>query len=190
MIIKLTMIIKLIIIYSKSSSVYLLLALTIILEGKREDGELVVKTPTSNSTEHDVDFQYRLLKALQIPRKDKEGCYDTEGKDEGCKKGQEEENRNLPLGEKKQLLEKIQTCHWGSRRSPWPTWSAVLERAPCLWWRRPRQGVLVLVMMKVVVVVWWWCYDDSYPNDKLPVLRTCHHVPFITAPIETQHLKK
>ena len=121
------MIIKLISVYSKASSVYLLLALTIILEGKREDGELVVKTPTSNSTEHDGGFQWRILKAgnfcgcpkaLQIPRKDKEGCYDTEGKDEGCKKGQEEENRNLPLGEKKQLLEKIQTCHWGSRRSP------------------------------------------------------------------------
>ena len=126
-IIKITMIIKLISIYSKASSLYLLLALTIILEGKREDGELVVKTPTSNSTEHEVGFQYRILKAgdfcgcpkaLQIPRKDKKGCYDTEGKDEGCKKGQEEENRNLPLGEKKQLLEKIQTCHWGSRRSP------------------------------------------------------------------------
>ena len=56
-IIKITMIIKLISIYSKASSLYLLLALTIILEGKREDGELVVKTPTSNSTEHDVGFQ-------------------------------------------------------------------------------------------------------------------------------------
>ena len=89
---KITMIIKLISIYSKASSLYLLFALTIILEGKREDGELVVKTPTSNSTEHYVGLQYRILKAgdfcgcpkaLQIPRKDKEGCYDTEGKDVG-----------------------------------------------------------------------------------------------------------
>ena len=126
-IIKITMIIKLISTYSKASSLYLLFALTIILKRKREDGELVVKTPTSNSTEHEVGFQYRILKAgdfcgcpkaLQIPRKDKEGCYDTEGKDVGWKKGQEEENRNLPLGGEKQLLEKIQTCHWGSRRSP------------------------------------------------------------------------
>ena len=60
---KITMIIKLISTYSKASSLYLLFALTIILEGKREDGELVVKTPTSNSTEHDVGFQYRILKA-------------------------------------------------------------------------------------------------------------------------------
>ena len=107
---KITMIIKLISTYSKASSLYLLFALTIILEGKREDGELVVKTPTSNSTEHYVGLQYRILKAgdfcgcpkaLQIPRKEKEGCYDTEGKDVGWKKGQEEENRNLPLrGEK------------------------------------------------------------------------------------------
>ena len=107
---KITMIIKLISIYSKTSSLYLLFALTIILEGKREDGELVVKTPTSNSTEHYVGLQYRILKAgdfcgcpkaLQIPSKDKGGCYDTEGKDVGWKKGQEEENRNLPLrGEK------------------------------------------------------------------------------------------
>ena len=57
---KITMIIKLISIYSKASSLYLLFALTIILEGKREDGELVVKTPTSNSTEHHVGFQCRL----------------------------------------------------------------------------------------------------------------------------------
>ena len=107
---KITMIIKLISTYSKASSLYLLFALTIILEGKREDGELVVKTATSNSTKYDVGFQCRILKtgdfcgcpkALQIPRKDKEGCYDTEGKDVGWKKGQEEENRNLPLrGEK------------------------------------------------------------------------------------------
>ena len=57
---KITMIIKLISTYSKASSQYLLFALTIILEGKREDGELVVKTPTSNSTKHDVGFQCRL----------------------------------------------------------------------------------------------------------------------------------
>ena len=56
-IIKITMIIKLISTYSKASSLYLLFALTIILKRKREDGELVVKTPTSNSTEHDVGFQ-------------------------------------------------------------------------------------------------------------------------------------
>ena len=63
---KITMIIKLISIYSKASSLYLLFALTIILEGKREDGELVVKTTTSNSTEHHVGFQYRLLKAIFV----------------------------------------------------------------------------------------------------------------------------
>ena len=51
---KITMIIKLISTYSKASSLYLLFALTIIIEGKREAGELVVKTPTSNSTEHYV----------------------------------------------------------------------------------------------------------------------------------------
>ena len=120
---KITMIIKLISIYSKASSLYLLFALTIILEGKREDGELVVKTPTSNSTEHYVGLQYRILKAgdfcgcpkaLQIPRKDKEGCYDTEGKDVGWKKGQEEENRNLPRrGEKNSYWKKYKPATGG-----------------------------------------------------------------------------
>ena len=57
---KITMIIKLISTYSKASSQYLLFALTIILKREREDGELVVKTPTSNSTKHDVGFQCRL----------------------------------------------------------------------------------------------------------------------------------
>ena len=121
-IIKITMIIKLISIYSKASSLYLLLALTIILEGKREDGELVVKTPTSNSTEHEVGFQYRLSKAgvfcgcpkaLQIPRKDKEGRYDTEGNDVGWKKGQEEENRNWTLGEKNSYWKKYKPATGG-----------------------------------------------------------------------------